>query len=61
MPADDLTRVGRAELIQIIRELRAELSALNQLVAQQAKAISDYHDRIRELESDSTRKRREGP
>lgn len=61
MPADDLTRVGRADLIQIILELRAELAALKQLAAQQAKAITDYHERVRELESESTRKRREGP
>lgn len=61
MSADDLERVGRAELIQIIRELRGELASLKQLVAQQTKALADYSARLRDLESESTRRRREGP
>lgn len=61
MSADDLDRVGRAELIQIIRELRSELASLKQLVAQQTKALADYSSRLRELESESTRRRRNGP
>lgn len=63
MSGDDdiLERVGRAELIQLIRDLRAELATLKQLVAQQTKALADYSTRLRELESESTRRRRQGP
>lgn len=59
MSTDDLDRVGRAELIQLIRELRVELGTLKQLVAQQTKALADYSARLRELESESTRRRRQ--